>query len=170
MPCFVLVLRLGKSLDLAFGALASLAVKDVVVRLALVLAKINQAIYLLVDHKLWLIKVGVIKGDSKAYAKLAAKFWLVTITFNLMRNLRDLLNIYRKHAKSRQPTKDTLQEFMSNKPMLVDSLKNGCDVFLPLAGLDLLKISVGWQGVLGMTSSILAMMQTWDSKYKLLPA
>ena len=150
-----------------FGALASLAVKDAIVRITLVLAKINQAIYLLVDHKLWLIKVGVLKGDAKPYARFAAKFWL---TFNLLRNLRDLLNIYQKHAKSQHKSRDTFREFTANKPMLVDSVKNACDVFLPLAGLDIIKISVGLQGLLGMVSSVLAMLQTWDSKYKLLPA
>ena len=155
------------------GAYRSLAVTDLVIKLALVLAKINQAVYLIVDHRVWLIKLGILKGDAKAYASLAAKFWLVTIIFNLIRNTRDLLVIINRHkTKSGKARKNTtaFNDFISNKPMVVDTVKNVSDVFLPLAGLHYINISVGLQGLLGMLSSIMAMLQSWDPKYKLLPA
>lgn len=173
--CFP-VLRLGKSVDLLAGAYNSLTIKDVVVKLALVLAKINQAVYLIVDHKVWLIKLGVLKGDAKPYAKLAAKFWLVTIIFNLIRNLSDILTIISRHKSKTSKdykdhkTKSALQEYLSNKPMVIDTVKNVSDLSLPLAGLNYINISVGLQGVLGMLSSVMAMLQSWDPAYKLLPA
>ena len=167
----VAVLRLGKSIDLLVGAYNSLAIRDIVVKIALVLAKINQAVYLIVDHKVWLIKLGVLKGDAKPYAKLAAKFWLVTIIFNLVRNLHDILTIVNRHkSKVQNENKTSFGEFIANKPMFVDTVKNVSDVFLPLAGLNYINISVGLQGVLGMLSSVMAMLQSWDVKYKLTPA
>ena len=86
-------MRFGKSLDMIMGAWKSQNVPDILIRLTLTIAKLNQAMYLLLDHYVWLVKVGLLKGDSKKLAKTAAKFWLVTITASLIRNLYDILTI-----------------------------------------------------------------------------
>jgi len=54
-------------------------------------------------------------------------------------------------------------------PLLIDTIKNSFDVFLPLANLNYVNISPGMQGFCGLVSSILSILIVWDSKYKLSP-
>ena len=173
-------MRLGKSIDLLYGAVNCLRLKDSVIKLALFAAKINQAVYLIADHYLWLIKIGVLKGDAKYLARVAAKFWFVTILFNLSRDIYDILTIMARHrskkvkengySKTNHGARPGIVAVLANKPVVVDTAKNCCDFLLPLAGLGYVDISNGLQGILGITSSLLAMAQTWDEQYKLVPS
>jgi len=54
-------------------------------------------------------------------------------------------------------------------PLLLDTIKNIFDVFLPLSNLNFVKISPGTQGLCGLISSIISLIVTWDAKYKLKP-
>ena len=54
-------------------------------------------------------------------------------------------------------------------PLLIDTLKNVFDLFLPLSSLDFVKISPGMQGLCGLVSSLLSLLVIWEPKYKLKP-
>ena len=56
-----------------------------------------------------------------------------------------------------------------NHPLLLDTIKNSFDVFLPLSNLNFVNISPGMQGFCGLVSSLLSILIIWDSKYKLTP-
>ncbi len=179
----ILVLRFGKSMDMFQGALKSLMIDDGMIRFALTLSKLNQAFYLLVDHFIWLGKVGIIKTDTKRWAIISARFWLITIFFNLVRNVYDVLRIMKEEGRKKARAKKemgtcdatgyrrTLCDCLSdNKPAVVDSVKNICDLFLPLSSLGYVNISAGLQGLMGVTSSIMGIATVWDPLLKLSPA
>lgn len=56
-----------------------------------------------------------------------------------------------------------------NLPLLLDTIKNAFDVFLPLASLNYINISPGVQGVCGLVSSLIGLLLVWDSRFKLTP-
>lgn len=56
-----------------------------------------------------------------------------------------------------------------NIPLLLDTIKNVFDVFLPLASLSYINISPGVQGVCGLISSLISLLIVWDSRFKLMP-
>lgn len=63
-----------------------------------------------------------------------------------------------------------LRIILSNKknlPLLLDTIKNVSDIFLPLSSLGFIKLSPGIQGLLGLISSLLSLMCVWDSTLKL---
>ena len=166
---------MGKSLDMIQGALKSLDVTDVVIKTCLIVAKLNQACYLIVDHFIWFGKISNAKVDIKYWNKVAAQFWLVTLVFNLLRNLYDILKLLHTSNDSSMSSpkrENTLMHSMlhENKAVTVDTVKNTCDVFLPLSTLGYSNISSGTQGVLGMISSLMAMLQTWHADYKVIPS
>lgn len=176
-------------MDLLQGALRSMQLDNLVLKLTLTLSKVNQAAYLAVDHLIWAGKIGLAETNTKKWARVSARFWLVTITFNLVRNLYDLyvitlkyLALQRRRAKQRlsggssygpreregeRVWKTCLAE---NKPVVIDVIKNVCDVTLPLSGLGYLNTSAGFQGIMGIISSIMGVVVVWDPTLKLVPA
>lgn len=58
---------------------------------------------------------------------------------------------------------------LSNRhhPLLLDSLKNVFDLFLPLSNLNMVNLSPGMQALYGFMSSIIGLIVLWDPKLKL---
>lgn len=52
-------------------------------------------------------------------------------------------------------------------PLLLDTMKNIFDLFIPLSNLKFVNLSSGMQGLCGLISSIIGLMILWDSKLKL---
>ena len=177
---------MGKSLDMLQGAFRNLSEPGTLIRFCLVVAKVNQAIYLLVDHYVWMTKTGLVKANSKELAKLAAKFWLVTLLANLVRNLYDIVNIV-AHEKQRhrlaidKRNGDVREvEGVANGNVTgthqvaginaVTSVLKIADLFLPLSSLKYIGISDGTQGILGMISSYMGILTVWDPTLKMVPS
>ena len=182
--CFVAALRFGKSVDILQSAYKSMLLDDYAHKFTIVLAKLNQAAFLLIDHWIWLGRVGLVKTDVKKWMRVAARFWLYFLSFNLLRNLYDLLNAYQNEALrarrqqapssdgSRRPrtTSIATKVVVNHKPVVIDSVKNICDVMLPLSSLGYISTTPGFQGLAGMISSVLGILITWNSRLKLIPS
>jgi len=56
-----------------------------------------------------------------------------------------------------------------NHPLLLDTIKNIFDIFLPLSNLKFVNLTSGMQGLCGLISSLISILVVWDSKYKLTP-
>jgi peroxin-11B len=168
------VLRIGKSADMFQGAVKSLSVQDFLHKLCLVIAKTSQGAYLLLDNYIWFGKQGLINVDTKKYGPRAAAFWLVTLFFSLIRNVYDILNILENESRRRKRGEvggNWMDCAGRHKPIIVDTVKNITDLFLPLSILQYINTSTGFQGLMGMISSIMGILVTWDpAKYKLSPA
>ena len=182
-------MRFGKSLDLLQGALRSFQLDNLILKLTLTLSKINQAAYLGVDHLIWAGKIGLAETNTKKWAKVSARFWLVTLTFNLIRNAYDVYLIILKYmALQRRKAKlsmngnanygpnekegDSILKkcFIENKPAIVDLVKNMADVTLPLSSLGYLNTNPGFQGAMGIISSFMGVLVVWDPLLKLTPS
>ena len=176
-------------MDLLQGALRSIQLDNVILKLTLTLGKINQAAYLAVDHLIWAGKIGLADTDTKKWAKVSARFWLVTLMFNLLRNAYDIylivlkyLSLQRRRAKQsmngntnygpREREGDSLVKkcLTENKPVVVDVIKNVADVTLPLSSLGYVNTTAGFQGTMGIISSIMGIIVVWDPLLKFTPA
>jgi len=175
-------------MDLLQGAVRSMQLDSIIYKMTLTLSKINQAAYLAVDHLIWAGKIGLADTDTKKWAKVSARFWLVTIFFNLVRNLYDIYLIVAKYmALQRRRAKQSMNGnanygpterkesilkkcVIENKPVVADVIKNVADVTLPLSSLGYLNTTPGFQGVMGILSSIIGIMVVWNPLYKLTPS
>ena len=176
------------------GALNNIRIQDKIIRISLVIAKISQACYLFVDHFVWAAKLGIFKADSKKLNQLAARFWLISILASILRNLYDLTTIIRTERNKREKVKNQrklvnstqdvatanswslsdnsriMSQVISNRPVIVDTIKNAADLFLPLSTLEYIGVSEGIQGLMGMISSYMGILSTWDPALKLSPS
>lgn len=172
------------------GAITSLKVSDNFIRWCLVVTKLSMAGYLFVDHFIWAAKLDLIRSDPKRLARTAAWFWLTAILANLTRNFYDIAVIVRAELRRRKKVHQqkgisrgavvessgqfgpcaVVARVLDERPVVVDTLKNAADVFLPLATLELFKTSEGFQGIMGMVSSYMGLLATWNPALKLIPA
>lgn len=184
------MLRFGKSLDFLQGALKSIHLKDIVLRLTITLSKINQAFYLLFDHFLWFNSVGAVKLDKQYWGELSAKFYLATLILNTLRDFygiwlilkeeldsrkaRASFSAYRngdKNFKSVSRRESTVAEIIQqNVPLILDTVKNLFDLPIPLCTLKYLQLSPSKQGVFGIVSSAIALATVWNPELKLVPS
>jgi len=184
------LLRFGKSLDFIQGAMKSIHLSDIVLRITLTLSKINQACYLLFDHFLWFNNVGAVKLDKQYWSEVSARFYLATLILNTVRDVYDIYCLVIKELKSRatnsqgssykngdsnhedvvrhQPS--IVEVLQSNAPLVLDSVKNLFDLAIPMSTLGMLKLSPRQQGMLGVVSSYLGVVTVWNPKLRLVPS
>lgn len=58
----------------------------------------------------------------------------------------------------------------NHQAVIVDTIKNVCDVFIPLTALGYTKLSPKYQGVLGVVSSVAGLFEILHPTAKLFPA
>ncbi|KAK3865359.1 hypothetical protein Pcinc_029028 [Petrolisthes cinctipes] len=93
------LLRLGKSLEVVYGALRTLHLPDLVLRTSLTLSRIYQAFFLLADHIIWLGRAGLCEIDRDKWGRLSNRFWLGSIICNLFRDGYEILQLLQKKMK-----------------------------------------------------------------------
>ena len=167
-------------------------------RVTITLSKLNQALYLFIDHIIWAHRVGIVKIDNKYYSDLSSRFWLATLILNLSRDLYQIAVLLEDTAKQNRllekerqleqtsngtrayadgpvtsSGKITYSDFMEclreNPQVTLDTVKNGTDLFLPLSSLGYVDISPGLVGLFGLISSVVGVVTVWNSKLKLSP-
>ena len=187
---FFAVLRFGKSLDFIQGALKSLHLKDVVLRLTITLSKINQAFYLLFDHFLWFNNVGAIKLNKQYWSEMSSRFYLATLLLNLVRDFYGVWNLLveelNKSATRKKnspyingdtnyrtiPSRERklLHVIEENRTLFLETVKNLFDLSIPMSTLGYIKLSPRTQGILGLLSSAIAAATVWNPALKLVPS
>ncbi len=75
------------------AALRTIHLQDTFLRVTITLSKLNQAVYLLIDHTLWAHRIGIVEVDSNRLTNISARFWLATLILNLSRDLYELMNV-----------------------------------------------------------------------------
>lgn len=184
IPFFFLVYRLGRCTDTLYAALKSIHLTDPNLRHTVTLSRIGMAMYLFTDHVVWLGRAGLADVNTAKWSRLSYRLWLYYLVMNLSRDIYEIsriinnfLNVseevpFGKVYKS-QSLISKLQKFCGllkmHKDVAFDTVKNGCDVCLPLAQLGYLSISPRTVGLLGAISSIAGMLPLLDPSYKLSP-
>lgn len=124
---------------------------------------------------------------DKDWNKTANKFWLVSIIANLARDFYEILHVLELNRSSfMKPTEllgghrnnfdlvVSLKHFYAvvncHKDVFVDTLKNSCDLFIPLTCLGFTKLSPTAVGALGAVSSLAALVTIVKPITKLVPA
>ncbi|KAM3963355.1 peroxisomal biogenesis factor 11ab [Aphomia sociella] len=181
------ILRLGRCIDICYTALNVMNIEDPVLRFTLTASKITHALYLYADHIVWLSRSGFIKSDSDKWNLTANKFWLLSIIANLARDIYEILHILDLNKstflKPSQLLNSTVKQFNfaatakhihmtvnCHKDVFIDTLKNSCDLFIPLTALGFTKLSPSTIGALGAVSSAAALLTIVKPITKLVPA
>ncbi|OAD58705.1 Peroxisomal membrane protein 11B, partial [Eufriesea mexicana] len=174
------LLRLGRCLDSLYSTLKIMKYPDVVVRVTLILSKIANALFLLADHIIWIGRVGLFRVNIEKWSKVANKYWLMSIIMNLTRDIYEIIRILKDEGKDilmRTPKfydiwrqYELLYHLKNHKDIVIDAIKNGCDLFIPLSALGFTKFTPGAIGILGMMSSIVGLYTLIYPLYKLAPS
>ncbi|XP_050523430.1 peroxisomal membrane protein 11B isoform X2 [Daktulosphaira vitifoliae] len=180
LAAFRKLLRFGRFIDTLYAALKTVNHSDKSIRFCVTFSKVAHSLYLLCDHYLWLGKQNFIQVNTIKWTQTSNKYWLLSIVLNLVRDvieLNKLLNSMLKkkilNTLNRKVTpKDVFSsgavQFVSDhKDLLIDTVKNGCDILLPLTNLGLIRLSPGTIGVAGMLSSVLSLYTICDQRAKL---
>ncbi|XP_071523705.1 peroxisomal membrane protein 11A isoform X2 [Panulirus ornatus] len=182
-------LRLDKSIIILHGALRTLHLPDRILRVTLTLSRIYQTFFLLVDHIIWIGRIGLYDIDKEKWSKYSNKFWLGYIILNLFRDIYEILRIIQRQVRCQNPvpclyknvpfirtvcdyvpvTKPVFQFAEEHKDVFWDSLKNICDIWIPLTSLGHTKLSPGMVGLLGSVSSFAGLVAVLDPLAKLAP-
>ncbi|XP_015605281.1 peroxisomal membrane protein 11B isoform X2 [Cephus cinctus] len=176
------LLRMGTFLDSLYSALKIMKYPDLIVRVTLTMSKISNALFLLADHIIWIGRAGVFQVNIEKWSNVANRYWLMTIIMNLVRDVYEIVQIIeRKSMSSRNRTSLTLQNNIlqqcyyilrveDHKDVLVDFVKNGCDLFIPLTALGYTRLSPGVIGLLGFISSAVGLYSLVYPMTKLSPS
>ncbi|XP_026743253.1 peroxisomal membrane protein 11B [Trichoplusia ni] len=181
------ILRLGRCIDICYTALNSMHIEDPILRVTLTISKLANALFLYADHVVWLTKSGFLKTDSEKWNRTANKFWLLSIIANLARDFYEIVQLMDLHKTTFLKPSSLLNTPIKNydwngglqyvcmlmschKDVFIDTLKNSCDIFIPLTALGLTKLSPSTVGALGAVSSAAALLTVIKPITKLVPA
>lgn len=177
------MLRLGRCIDTLYSVLSLFHYPDATVRITVILSKISNALFLLADHILWLGRSDLYTVNTEKWSKISNKYWLYSITMNLVRDfyeISQILKTYKCNILPRngfkslnditQTAAKSLMVMQRHQPVVLDTIKNGCDFFIPLTALGHVKLSPGTVGWLGVVSSIAGLIVLIEPLTKLSPS
>lgn len=157
----------------------SIQATDLVPRLCLTLANLNRVVYYICDTVLWAKSVGLTSGiNREKWQMWAARHYYYFLLLSLVRDLYEILlqmgQVARDRAKREKSSKDPskysvanddsewLQSFLlllfqslkRHPPLFLDTVKNLCDILIPLNQLGIYKSNLGVIGLGGLVSSL----------------
>ena len=124
-------LRLGTCVDALYSSFSSVSNPDPVVRFLVRLSRIAGAMFLFSDHLIWCNNFKLFTINYRLWANISDKCWLYSVILSLSRDLYELNLIFENLYKD-----PDVAWLINNRPGLVlDTVKNMTDLFLPLAAL-----------------------------------
>ncbi|KZC07566.1 PREDICTED: peroxisomal membrane protein 11B [Dufourea novaeangliae] len=174
------LLRLGRCLDSLYAAVKMMKYPDGAIRVLLTASKIANALFLLTDHIIWIGRVGLHKVNIEKWSKTANKYWLINIIINLIRDVYEIIKILENEGKNALLKTSNvsfnawkqykvLLQLKNHKEVVMDTIKNGCDLFIPLTALGFTKFTPGTIGIFGIISSLVGLYTIIHPLYKLTP-
>ncbi|KAM6112516.1 LOW QUALITY PROTEIN: peroxisomal membrane protein 11B-like [Phoenicopterus ruber ruber] len=188
------LLRLGSSAEALEAAKRAIHLSDMVLRFCVTLSHLNRAMYFACDNVLWAGKTGLVPSvDQEKWSHRAFRYYLFALVVNLSRDAYEIRILMEREAggkrakgseKGRQLRADNglqqlglrlqvqlrlLIRILQHPPLLLDVLKNACDLFIPLDKLGLYKNQPGLRGRCGLTSSVLSILTILHPWLKLKP-
>lgn len=187
--------RLGNSADALESAKRAIHLPDVVLRFCITVSNLNRAMYFACDNILWAGKSGLLPHvDQEKWSQRSFRYYFFALILNLSRDAYEIRLLMEREACGKRPkgseTRHTLRAdsslqqlvlrlkvqlhllvhvLRSNPPLLVDVVKNACDIFIPLDKLGLYKTNPGFVGLCGLTSSVLSILTIVHPWLKLKP-
>ncbi|XP_038124660.1 peroxisomal membrane protein 11A [Cyprinodon tularosa] len=178
------LLRLGNTANSIVAVKQAMRLSDRVLRLCITAANINRALYFICDNLLWARNVGLILSiDKERWSINASRCYLYSLVMNLTQDLYVILQLMLQkgrdnHFKQKMnqhlnespevaevtiPELDTfvfllLETLRSEPTVALDTVKNICDLFIPLDKLGIYKSSAGLVGFCGLVSSLIGIL------------
>jgi len=174
------VFRLGRSMESMRAAQTTINLLDPVLRTTLTVGHLNRALFLLVDHYIWLGKVGIMKVDKK-WDLTSSKFYFASIVLSIIRDLYALyvtfVRVHHECKSEDEVGRNSLRLklillyycFKNNPEATIDLLRNVCDLPLPGSKLGYFPNHNGFVGLCGTISSLVGVYQVAFPKMKLRP-
>uniref|UniRef100_A0A087X2U6 Peroxisomal biogenesis factor 11 beta n=1 Tax=Poecilia formosa TaxID=48698 RepID=A0A087X2U6_POEFO len=177
------LLRLGNSVEALQAAKTTIHLSDSVLRLCLTIGHLNRAMYFACDNVVWAGKIGIIsKLDQQKWNHRSFRYYLFALILNVTRDVYELCllldceDCYRITATPavmwvwlRKRIHQIGTVLYNNPPLLLDLLKNGCDIFIPLDKLGIYQTGPGFVGTCGLLSSVLSIVTMLHPWLKLKP-
>jgi peroxin-11B len=122
--------------------------------------------YFFADHFLWLIRLGVIKGDENYYAKWSSYGWLIALCFALTSDLLDLLKYLNKSqaVSYNTPPQELAQLKQQRQKLTLNFTKNVSDLCVSLSSTKLTTFPDWWLGICGISASLVGFYELWPQK------
>ncbi|CAG5958043.1 unnamed protein product [Menidia menidia] len=178
------LLRLGNTANSIKAAKRTVQLSDRVLCLCLTAANVSRALYFICDNVLWARSVGLIRNiDKERWNLNASRFYFYSLLLNLTRDAYVALQLMLERKRDRHfrekmdqnlnqcpevaevilPQLDAfvfllLETLKSHPAVALDTLKNICDLFIPLDKLSIYKSSAGVVGFCGLVSSLIGMV------------
>ncbi|KAM6927142.1 peroxisomal membrane protein 11A [Lycodopsis pacificus] len=189
------LLRLGNTINSIEAAKRTMRLSDRVLCLCLTAANINRALYFICDNVLWATSVGLIRDvDKESWSLNSSRCYFLSLVMSLTRDVYVVLQLMTERARDKSfkqkmethlgespevaeavvPQLDAfvfllLESLRSHPAVAVDTLKNVCDLFIPLHRLGLYQSNAGVVGFCGLMSSVIGIVTLLQPKFTLKP-
>ncbi|XP_065596231.1 peroxisomal membrane protein 11B [Cyrtonyx montezumae] len=191
------LLRLGSSADAVEAAKRAIHLSDTVLRFCVTLSHLNRAMYFACDNVLWAGRVGLAPGvDQEKWGQRSFRYYLFALVVNLSRDAYEIRVLMEREesgkrgrgtaarAEAEGPQRTgpqrlwlrlrlqlrlLLRVLRGNPPLLLDVLRNACDLFIPLDKLGLYRSGPAFVGLCGLVSSVLSVLTVVHPWLKLKP-
>lgn len=183
LSTFRKLLRFGRFAESLYAVLPLYGEGNAAVKYPVILSKIANSLFLLADHILWLGRADLYSVDTEKWSRISNKYWLYSITMSLIRDFYEISHIIQCQKHSVLPDNGVnnfndaikvltrvIRIVQSNQSVVIDTVKNGCDFFIPLTALGHVKLSPGTIGLLGAVSSVAGLLVLLDPQRKLSPS
>ncbi|KAG9330486.1 hypothetical protein JZ751_024211 [Albula glossodonta] len=170
--------RLGNTVNSLDAAKRTLRLSDPVLRLCLTVSNLNRALYFICDNVLWARKVGLLQDlDKERWRLNASRYYYFALVMSLTRDAYVIAQIMVQRARHRQkagqqmdghaagashflPKVDAFlsllfESLRNHPPVVLDTVKNVCDLLIPLDRLGIYQTNAGVVGFCGLLSSLL---------------
>lgn len=187
--------RLGNTLSSIDAAKRTAQLSDPVLCLTLTAANVSRGLYFICDNLLWLRNVGLLRDvDKERWSLLASRCYLFSLTMSLLRDSYAIGQLVRHRARDKGfkrrmdmhlgespevaeavvPQLDALLFLLlhvlrSHPALALDTLKNVCDLFIPLDKLRIYQSNAGVVGFCGLLSSLIGIMTLLQPNLKIKP-
>lgn len=187
--------RLGNTVNSIEATKQNLKLADPVLRLCLIVANLNRALYFICDNVLWARNVGLFRDINKARWSLnASRLYFLSLVMSLTRDVYVISQIMVHRARDKRfqqkitqhlgdspdvatvviPQLDAflflLFESLKGHPAVaLDMMKNICDLFIPLDKLGIYPSNAGVVGFCGLISSLLGIVSLLQPSLKMKP-
>lgn len=168
---------------------------DRVLCLCLTVANINRALYFICDNVLWARTVGLIRDiDKERWSLSASRCYLFSLVMSLTRDVYVISQLMVQRAKDKLfkqkmdshlnespevaevviPQLDAflfllLESLKSHPAVALDTVKNICDLTIPLDRLGIYRSNAGVVGFCGLISSLIGIVTLVQSKLRIKP-
>ncbi|XP_020382105.2 peroxisomal membrane protein 11A [Rhincodon typus] len=190
--------RLGNTADAVQAARRNVQLSDPILRFCLTVIPLSRAVYFICDNILWMGTVGLSGINKDKWNKRCNHYYLFSLIISLSRDVYEVSQLLKEtamaqkvqqcksinHLKANHLQRDFVwtlrvraedffillyQSLKNNPPVLLDIIKNICDLSLPLDKLGIFKTNPGVVGLCGLISSVLSILTLTHPTLKLRP-